>query len=116
MTYNPNTYDWYQCDEEDYDSGTPPDEQTATAPLSAEECYDATVAEARAADESDECAAALREAWGALQAVPAYCERYQCDMAHEESETDILRERMAQDNPALASAADVRLADLYDNL
>lgn len=24
---NPDTYGWYQCDEEDYDSGTPPEEQ-----------------------------------------------------------------------------------------
>lgn len=31
--YNPNTYGWYQCDEEDYDSGTPPEEQMATEPL-----------------------------------------------------------------------------------
>lgn len=35
--YNPETYDWYQCDEENYDSGTPPDEQLATAPVQAEE-------------------------------------------------------------------------------
>lgn len=35
--YNPNTYDWCQCDPETYDSGTPPDEQMATEPVQAEE-------------------------------------------------------------------------------
>src|SRR5215469_15407065 len=25
--YNPDTYDWYQCDEEDYDSGDAPEER-----------------------------------------------------------------------------------------
>lgn len=35
--YNPETYDWYQCDEENYDSGTPPDEQMATEPVQADE-------------------------------------------------------------------------------
>lgn len=33
---NPNTYDWYQCDEEDYDSSASLEEQRETARLKAE--------------------------------------------------------------------------------
>lgn len=94
------------CDLGDLDAAFDADED--------EQSYSALVVEARKLDDIEATAGALREAWAALQAVPSYVERYQRDLSHDESETDILRERMAQDNPALASAEDVRLADLYD--
>lgn len=44
---NPDTYGWYQCDEETYDSGTPPEEQMATEPVRSDET-EALLAEYRA--------------------------------------------------------------------
>lgn len=57
--YNPNTYDWYQCDEEEYNSNDSPEEQAESA-RAAKECAQKTIAAMRAA----------------VAQVPSYCERY----------------------------------------
>lgn len=57
---NPETYGWYQCDEEDYDSNASPEEQAEA--LTAKKQYAAQLI------------AGMREA---MATVPSYCERYQ---------------------------------------
>lgn len=99
--YNPNTYPYYQCDEEDYNSNDSPEEQAEMA--------------AARQRHATSLLAAMREA---VSEVPSYVERYAreaANLAHEESESEILHERMAQDNPAYATAEEVALMDLYDN-
>lgn len=64
---NPETYGWYQCDEEDYDSNASPEEQAEM--LAAKNKYAA------------ELIAGMRSA---VATVPPYCERPQTDEADEE--------------------------------
>lgn len=58
--YNPETYGWYQCDAEDYNSNDSPEEQAEA--LRARQDYMA------------QQIAAMR---AAVATVPSYCERYQ---------------------------------------
>lgn len=99
--YNPETYDWSQCDAEDYNSNDSPEEQAED--LRAHK------------DHAAQLIAAMR---AAVAQVPPYCERYQCEVAEDlsrnDTEAEILHQALMQDNPTYATSEEVRLMDLYD--
>lgn len=76
---NPETYDWYQCDEEDYNSNDSPEEQAEA--LRARQDYAAQLI------------AAMR---AAVAQVPPYCERYQNEAALEQELTAFDQKYLAE--------------------